>query len=66
VESALWAETIVTEDDIDYLLYPRLIANAEVGWTTETNRAFNDFMIRLPGQLARLDALGVKFSKDYK
>ena len=65
VESTLWAETTATEDDIDYLLYPRLIANAEIGWTADGNRAFDDFMKRLPGQLARLNTLGVKYSEDY-
>ena len=65
VESALWTETIITEDDIDYMLYPRLIANAEIGWTAGEERDFKNFKSRLPGQLARLDMLGVKYSKRY-
>lgn len=65
IESALWAETIVTGDDMDYMLYPRLIANAEVGWTVEEKRNFDEFKNRLAEQFARLDAMGVKYSKDY-
>jgi N-acetyl-beta-hexosaminidase len=66
IESTLWTETVVTEENMDYLLYPRLMANAEIGWTAEDTRNFDDFMSRLPGQLARLDVLGVKYSKNYK
>jgi N-acetyl-beta-hexosaminidase len=65
VESALWSETLITEDDIDYMLYPRLMANAEVGWTAEAKRDFAGFKNRLPRQFSRLDAVGVKYSKDY-
>jgi len=65
IESALWTETIVTQDDMDYMLYPRLMANAEVGWTQEKNRNYSDFRRRLPGQFARLDALEVNYSKRY-
>jgi len=65
VESALWTETIVTEDDIDYMLYPRLLANAEAGWTAESLRDFSDFKNRLQKQFARLDILGVNYCKDY-
>ena len=65
VESALWTETIVTEDDIDYMLYPRLLANAEAGWTAENIRDFSDFKNRLQRQFARLDVLGVNYCKNY-
>ena len=65
IESTLWAETVVTQDDMDYLLYPRLIANAEIGWTAESDRDFADFKKRLSQQFKRLEILGVKFSKDY-
>ncbi|MCL2185412.1 MAG: beta-N-acetylhexosaminidase [Treponema sp.] len=65
IESALWTETIVTEDDIDYMLYPRLLANAEAGWTAENLRDFSDFKKRLKKHFARLDVLGVKYCDDY-
>ncbi|MCL1946443.1 MAG: beta-N-acetylhexosaminidase [Chitinivibrionia bacterium] len=67
IESTLWAETLISENDIDYMLYPRLLANAEVGWTTEKDRwqNFSEFRKRLERQLERLDAQGVNYSKDY-
>lgn len=66
IESTLWTETVLTEADMDYLLYPRLMANSEIAWTGDESRTFHDFMSRLPGQLARLDVLGVRYSKDYE
>jgi N-acetyl-beta-hexosaminidase len=71
IESTLWAETVVTQEHMDYLLYPRLMANAEIGWTGDevqegVLRDFDEFMDRLPAQLERLDALGVQYSKNYK
>jgi len=65
VESTLWTETIVTEDDMDYMLYPRLLANAEIGWTAEENRVYSDFIERLPKQFDRLDKLNIKYCKDF-
>ena len=65
IESTLWAETLITENDIDYMLYPRLLANAEVGWTPEKDRIFPEFKERLRQQFERLDAQGVNYSKDY-
>jgi hexosaminidase len=65
IESTLWTETIRTQADMDYLLYPRLLANAEVAWSSPQNRDWNDFTARLPDQLERLDRLGVGYSQDY-
>ncbi|MDR1706181.1 MAG: beta-N-acetylhexosaminidase [Clostridiales bacterium] len=65
IESTIWTETILTQDDMDYMLYPRLIANAEVGWTKGA-RDFSGFTERLAAELKRLDALGVKYCRDYE
>ncbi|MCJ8011495.1 family 20 glycosylhydrolase [Paenibacillus sp. KQZ6P-2] len=63
-ESALWAETIDTQDKMDYLLYPRLIANAEVGWTTKSNRNWDDFKARLKDHGLRMKNKGIKYFED--
>ena len=33
VEAALWTETTETRADIDSMIFPRLLATAEVGWS---------------------------------
>ncbi|MEM7573320.1 MAG: family 20 glycosylhydrolase [Bacteroidota bacterium] len=43
VEAPLWAETIEELADIEYLLFPRLAAIAEVGWTSAGRKDWSDF-----------------------
>ena len=64
VESTLWSETLVTQDNLDYMLYPRLIANAEVGWTAQSDRNWDDFKGRLIDQTSRLQNKGIKYFAD--
>ncbi|WP_116107443.1 family 20 glycosylhydrolase [Lewinella sp. IMCC34191] len=50
VESPLWSETVRTMEDIDYLVFPRLLAHAELGWTPQGKRDYADFLRRLAAQ----------------
>jgi hexosaminidase len=61
VEAELWTETVVTVDDIDYMLFPRLPACAEIGWTPRENRDWEDYSLRLANHGGRLAAMGIKF-----
>jgi hexosaminidase len=60
VEAPLWAETLVQPEDWEFMAFPRLVAVAEVGWSTPA-RDFESFRQRLGAQGARLAALGVNF-----
>ncbi|WP_063891781.1 family 20 glycosylhydrolase [Paenibacillus sp. Soil787] len=64
IDSTLWSETVVTQDNLDYMLYPRLIANAEVGWTAQSNRNWADFKGRLTDQASRMQNKGIKYFAD--
>jgi hexosaminidase len=66
VEGAMWTETIATMTSADYMVFPRLIALAEVAWSPAAHRAkgspaARDFLRRLAAQGARLQAAGVNF-----
>ncbi len=66
VEGAMWGETVVNLSNIDYMVFPRLIALAEVGWSpkverTATSPAYEDFLTRLATQGARLTLAGTNF-----
>ncbi|MDA0180654.1 family 20 glycosylhydrolase [Solirubrobacter phytolaccae] len=61
VEAALWSETTETRDDLDEMIFPRLLATAEVGWSG--TRDWEDFRGRLAVHGAALDTLGVKFHR---
>lgn len=61
VEAPLWAETVVTLADYQYMAFPRLAAVAEVAWSPQQARAWDDFRVRLGAHGPRLSALGVNF-----
>jgi hexosaminidase len=67
VEGAIWGETVVDLSDVDYMVFPRLLALAEIGWSPKADRtslqspAYTDFIGRLAAQGARLMAAGVNF-----
>ncbi len=66
VEGDMWSETIPTMSDADYMVFPRLLALAEVAWSpaatrTATSAAYKDFLQRLAAQGNRLQIAGVNF-----
>jgi len=61
VEGPLWSETVARRADLDYLMFPRLVGIAEVGWTPQSARAWADYRLRLAAQADRWTALGINF-----
>jgi hexosaminidase len=66
VEGDMWSETVATMSNVDYMVFPRLLALAEVAWSpdalrTATSPAYRDFLQRLATQGARLQIAGVNF-----
>lgn len=50
VQCALWSEVVLSEARIDHMLFPRLLAHAEVAWSAAMDNNWNDFCARLQGQ----------------
>lgn len=46
VQGNIWGEKIPTAEYMEYLLYPRLFAIAEIGWTPQDIREWDDFHAR--------------------
>jgi hexosaminidase len=66
VEGALWTETLRTRSADQYMIFPRLLALAEVAWSPRVPRtahspAYAQFLRRLAGEGARLQAAGINF-----
>ncbi|MEO5761624.1 MAG: family 20 glycosylhydrolase [Vicinamibacteria bacterium] len=61
VEGPLWSETLSTMRDVETMAYPRLAVLAEVGWTAQSRRAWEDFRVRLGALGPRWQALGINF-----
>jgi hexosaminidase len=61
VEGCMWTHIAVTDRAIDYQIYPRLLALAEVGWSPQQSREWSGFDVRLMSQFPRLRGLGVTY-----
>ncbi len=67
VEGAMWSETVVSLSQVDYMVFPRLPALAEVAWspkaarTSTSSPAYRDFLVRLAAQGGRYLAAGQNF-----
>jgi hexosaminidase len=67
VEGTIFGETVVNLSNVDYMVFPRLPALAEISWSPKADRtslsspAYTDFIGRLAAQGARLMAAGVNF-----
>jgi hexosaminidase len=62
VQANLWTEYITTEDKVEYMLLPRMLALSEVAWTPLANKNYTDFSeVRLPQHLAWMDKEGVNY-----
>jgi hexosaminidase len=57
----IWAEFIWTPQEVEYFAFPRAVALAEVVWSPDEQRNFDDFSRRLSGHLKRLDQLRVNY-----
>ena len=59
VQGCTWAEFIGTPEHLEYMIFPRLLAIAELGWTPRERRLWADFRRRVNSQIPRLLARGV-------
>ncbi len=50
-----WSEYMYDNAKMEYQMYPRAVAVAEVGWSPLSRKEFNDFNKRLDANLLRLD-----------
>ncbi|MGL6021950.1 MAG: glycoside hydrolase family 20 protein, partial [Chitinophagaceae bacterium] len=58
VQGNLFTEYLPTPEHVEYMLYPRMIAIAELGWSTQERRSWNDFYSRIIPIVEELKAKG--------
>ena len=64
VEGTMWTEGTPQPEDIAYMLFPRVVALAEVAWSPQEARDWNSFRERLRAHGARLTAAGIGYYPD--
>ena len=61
VQGNVWTEYISTQDHLEYMVFPRVLALSEVAWSSRENKNYADFQRRLPYHLQRLSAQGTNY-----
>jgi hexosaminidase len=61
IEAALWTETIFTQGNLDFMVFPRLCGYAEIGWSPREGRDWESYRLRLAEHGKKLTNLGVQF-----
>lgn len=61
IEAPLWSETISNMDELEYLAFPRLPGYAEIGWSPETGRGWDEYKVRLGNHGQYMRAMGIDF-----
>jgi hexosaminidase len=60
-QGQIWTEYQRTPKNVEFMVFPRLVALAEVAWTPRQLKNFADFRTRLTKHFARLNALDVNY-----
>lgn len=55
VQANVWTEYLKTPQMVEYMVFPRMLALAEVAWTAPARKDYADFLRRLPWQFSWLD-----------
>lgn len=64
IEAPLWTETISNVKEMEYMIYPRLLGYAEIGWTPKELRDWNEYKLRLEKQGNRMTYEGINYYRD--
>ena len=59
----VWTEYMGNPEQVEYMVFPRISALAEVVWSPAKNRNWDDFTKRMEKQYQRFEQLGINYSK---
>jgi hexosaminidase len=62
-QALVWTEFVKDKATLEYLLYPRLFAVAEVAWTASENKSWQSFLPRVSAQLEELDKRKINYRR---
>lgn len=57
----IWSEYMYTTDLMEYRMYPRLLAVAELTWSPDNRKDFEDFKRRINNAMVRLDMHNINY-----
>lgn len=63
-QAALWTERVTTQERVEWMLYPRICALAEVFWSPKENRNWDNFYQRITQYYPIMEKLGINYYED--
>jgi hexosaminidase len=60
-QANVWTEYMPNFKHVQYMIFPRLCALAEVVWSPKSARNWDNFQQRMQSQYPRLDAIGINY-----
>ena len=63
VQANLWTEYILDFKQVQYMIFPRLMALSEVGWGTSDPKNYKDFENRVISHFKILDRMNINYAK---
>ena len=60
VQANTWTEYIQTPEHLEYMMFPRALAVAEIGWTPQELRTWEDFKLRMNAHISKLQGMGIR------
>ncbi|GAB3655143.1 family 20 glycosylhydrolase [Echinicola sediminis] len=61
VQANVWTEYIPSQEHVEYMIFPRLLALSEVAWTSPENKGWEDFFSRLQSHYRLLQRKGINY-----
>lgn len=59
VQANTWTEYIPDEKHLEYMMYPRALALAEIAWSPQEKREWDDFKPRMNAHIVKLQQMGI-------
>ncbi len=60
-QANVWTEYMKTPEHVEYMVFPRMFALAEIAWSPKASKDYESFLRRLAWHFERFDALGVNY-----
>lgn len=65
VQANMWTETCNDSLELEYQVFPRLLALSEIGWLPTEQKDWNSFHRRIQSHALLLDLKGINYAKHY-
>ena len=63
VQANVWTEFIHSNATAEYMIFPRIAAAAEVGWTSKDQKNWTDFSKRIEQEFVRYDGADIHYAR---